>query len=198
VILSLHLDLIKDLPIVRPLTDDALLAAQQGDPAGFRVVYEDLAPAVLGYLVAKGVDDPEAVTQEVFLAIFGQLPSLEGGQPALRALIFSIAHARVVDHIRRAIRTPETTEYDPASDPRMSASAETVVLDSWENSGIALLLDQLHDDQREVILLRIVADLSVEQVATIMNRSVGAIKQLQRRGLNTLRDLITTRDYSKS
>ena len=46
----------------------------------------------------------------------------------------------------------------------------------------------LPDDQRSVLLLRILADLTVEQVAAVMGRSVGSVKALQRRGLRTLRD----------
>jgi len=47
---------------------------------------------------------------------------------------------------------------------------------------------ELPDDQRPVLLLRVLADLTVEQVAQVMGRSVGAVKALQRRGLRTLRD----------
>ena len=46
----------------------------------------------------------------------------------------------------------------------------------------------LPDDQRSVLLLRVLADLTVEQVAAVMGRSVGSVKALQRRGLRTLRD----------
>ena len=56
----------------------------------------------------------------------------------------------------------------------------------------------LNDEQREVLILRIVADLSVEQVAGIMDKSPGAIKQLQRRGLIALRELVKEKDYTSS
>ena len=55
------------------------------------------------------------------------------------------------------------------------------------------MLDQLPPDQREVLVLRIVADLTVEQVAGIMGRSSGAVKQLQRRGMVTLRAIVEAR-----
>jgi RNA polymerase sigma-70 factor (ECF subfamily) len=47
---------------------------------------------------------------------------------------------------------------------------------------------ELPDDQRSVLLLRVLADLTVEQIAQVMGKSVGAVKALQRRGLRTLRD----------
>ena len=52
------------------------------------------------------------------------------------------------------------------------------------------LLDQLPADQRDVLLMRVVADLSVEQTAAAIGRSAGAVKQLQRRGLIALRERV--------
>ena len=64
--------------------------------------------------------------------------------------------------------------------------------------GITSALVTLNDDQREVLVLRIVADLSVEQVAGIMDKTPGAIKQLQRRGLIALRELVKEKDHAAS
>jgi RNA polymerase sigma-70 factor (ECF subfamily) len=49
------------------------------------------------------------------------------------------------------------------------------------------LCAELSDDQREVLILRIVGDLTVEQVSLIVGKSVGAVKALQRRALTSLR-----------
>jgi RNA polymerase sigma-70 factor (ECF subfamily) len=57
------------------------------------------------------------------------------------------------------------------------------------------LLDHLGGDQREVLALRIVAGLTVEQVADIMGKSAGAVKQLQRRALITLREHSVVKEY---
>jgi len=54
------------------------------------------------------------------------------------------------------------------------------------------LCAELPDDQRSVLLMRILADLTIEQVAQAMGRSVGATKALQRRGLRTLRTRLET------
>lgn len=177
------------------LSDEVLTAAQSGDHAAFGLLYAGLAPAVLGYLTAKGLDDPEGVTQDVFLTVFAKLASVSGGVEGLRTFAFSVAHARMVDEVRRRSRRPEMSGYDPATDARVSHSAETVVMESIGADGVTELLDRLNADQREVLTLRIVADLSVEQVAQIMGRSTGAIKQLQRRGLAKLKDLVEERAY---
>ncbi len=57
------------------------------------------------------------------------------------------------------------------------------------------LLDVLGEDQKEVLTLRIIADLTVEQVAEIMGKSAGAVKQLQRRALDRLREHSAVKDY---
>ena len=49
------------------------------------------------------------------------------------------------------------------------------------------LLDGLPEDQRNVMVLRIVADLTVEQVAQVLGKRPGAVKALQRRALDSLR-----------
>jgi RNA polymerase sigma factor (sigma-70 family) len=165
------------------------------DPAVlFSAVYRTFSGAVLGYLRARGVDDPEAVTQDVFLAFFPKVDSLTGGLPGAKSLLFSIAHARMVDHYRRLERRPGLASYDPLQDSRSTASAEDQVL--GQNGGAAALLEGLADDHREVLALRVVADLSIEQVAVIMGKSQGAIKQLQRRALQNLKDQTLRRNQA--
>lgn len=155
----------------------------------FTVAYRQHAAAVRGYLRSQGLDDPEAVTQDVFLGLFPRLADISGGAEGLRSLLFSIAHARVVDHHRRRSASPSVSEYDPESDRRTTHSAEDVALAS--HSDVEILLHSLPDDYREVLALRIIADLSLEATAQIMGKSTGAVKQLQRRALGVLRTQLT-------
>ncbi len=176
--------------MVRMLPDDALARAQQGDPAGFEWIYSQLSPLVLGYFSGRGAEDPEGLTQEVFLTVFTKLTSLRGGPGALRTFVFSVAHARWVDEVRRKARGPVLTGYEPEADSRTSASAESVALDRFGEGNVEELLAALKDEHREVLLLRIVAGLTLEQVGDVMERSTGSIKQLQRRGLLRLKELV--------
>lgn len=165
------------------------------DPAViFGAVYRTFSGAVLGYLKARGVDDPEAVTQDVFLAFYPKIGELTGGLQGAKSLVFSIAHARMVDYYRRVERRPDFTPYDPLQDSRSTASAEDHVL--GHGDGAAHLLEGLAEDHREVLALRVVADLSIEQVAGIMGKSPGAIKQLQRRALQNLKDQTLKRNQA--
>jgi RNA polymerase sigma-70 factor (ECF subfamily) len=170
------------------LTDDMVTLGRTEPSVLLERAYHQLAPSVRGYLQARGVDDPEAVTHDVFLALYPQLSSIRGGASGLRMLVFAIAHARSVDHHRRRAMVPPTTEYDPEWDQRTTGSAEDQAMESLSAAGALEILARLSDDQREVLSLRIVADLSLEQTATLMNKSTGAVKQLQHRALTNLRN----------
>jgi RNA polymerase sigma factor (sigma-70 family) len=175
------------------LTDEALAFGRANPAELFSTVYREFSSSVLGYLLARGVDDPEAVTQDVFLALYPRVSTVSGGVTGLRTLIFSIAHARSVDQHRQRARSPMITEYLPELDSRLAASAEDHVLDSASDSDVLELLGCLGDDQREVLSLRIIADLSLEQTASIMNKTPGAIKQLQRRALGNLKQTLESK-----
>lgn len=169
---------------------DALAAAQCGEAWALRVLYDDLAPRVHGYFVARGARDPEDLTSEVFLAVFPRLGWLQGGVAGLRTLVFSVAHARLVDDLRRRSRQPDAAEYEPERDLRSSPSSEDEAAVGLGTQRAISLLSRLPEDQRNVILLRHLGDLTIEEVARALGKSPGAVKQLQRRGLLALRDLL--------
>jgi RNA polymerase sigma-70 factor, ECF subfamily len=170
-----------------PITDETVTSGHGDGASLFTIVYRSLSRAVAGYLRAGGVDDPEAVTHDVFLALYPKLRSVHGGAEGLRVLVFSIAHARLVDHHRRRGRTAAPVEYDPGRDDRLSASAEDLVVDGDAEANALAMLAGLSEDHREVLRLRIIAELSVNDVAAIMQKSPGAIMQLQHRALASLR-----------
>lgn len=166
---------------------ELVAAAQLGEAWALRAVYDELAPKVQGYLRARGAREPEDLTSEVFLTVFARLSALTGGAAGLRTFTFSVAHARLVDDLRRGSRRRDEAPYDDRCDHRTVPSAE----DEAEGRESAVRVQQmlliLPADQQAVLALRIVADLSLEETARAIGRSVGAVKQLQRRGLLALK-----------
>lgn len=155
--------------------------------ARFTAAYHQLSPRVLGYLRSHGVDDPEALTHEVFLALYQNFERITGGDDGVRTMTFSIAHARLVDHLRSRTVRPVGVPFEADSDPRRAPSAEDVVVETVGRHGALALLHALGDDQRDAVSLRVIAGLSLDETAQVMGRSVGAVKQLQRRALHSLR-----------
>ncbi len=175
------------------LTEREAAAAAVGESAALRRVYEELAPAISGYLRARGSDDPEGLTQDVFVALLPRLGRLQGGVQGLRTLAFSIAHARFVDESRRRGKRPAPVPFDPDDDTRATGSAEQTAMDRAESVEIVELLECLNPDQRSVVALRVVSQLTLEETAQVIGKSVGAVKQLQRRGLLVLREHVQAR-----
>ncbi len=169
--------------------DDVLAAAQAGAAWAFETLYRDLSPAVTGYLRLHGAAEPDDLASETFLGVFTGLAGFRGDEGALRAWVFTIAHRRLVDDWRRRSRRPRLA--DDAGDQLPEApggNVEDDVLTRLGTETVHHLCAGLPADQRSVLLLRVLADLTVEQVAGVMGRSVGSVKALQRRGLRTLRD----------
>ncbi len=168
--------------------DDVLTAAQAGAGWAFEVLYRDLSPVVTGYLRLHGAAEPDDLASETFIGVFTGLAGFRGDEEALRSWVFTIAHRRLIDDWRKRSRRPQVTddESDLALLPGGDAEDDALIRVGTED--VHRMCAGLPDDQRSVLLLRVLADLTVEQVAGVMGRSVGSVKALQRRGLRTLRD----------
>jgi RNA polymerase sigma-70 factor (ECF subfamily) len=178
------------MSVTSTLDDETVTAATNGDAEAMTVVYTVLAPKVLGYLQARGAEDPEGLTNEVFLHVLRRLEGLVGGAAGLRTFVFSVAHARLVDDVRRRARRPAELSYEPELDDRREPSAEHAAVQALRSGHLEEALGRLNADQRSVISLRVLGDLSIEQTASVLGKSTGAVKQLQRRGLLALRSLL--------
>jgi RNA polymerase sigma factor (sigma-70 family) len=178
-----------------PVMEDfprVLQGARRGSDAAWATLYRALAPGVIGYLRAQSAPDPEDLAGEVFLQVVRDLHRFEGDGGQFRSWVFSIAHHRLLDARRRAVRRPAS----PA--PPGDLHDRGAVGDSEEEAlallgiqRVARLLDRLTPDQRNVLLLRIVGDLSVEQVGAALSKRPGAVRVLQHRGLVRLRREMT-------
>jgi len=176
--------------------DQVLTRARAGSGEAFTLLYGDLVRPVAAYLRARGVREVEDLTSEVFLAVFSGVDRFTGGQEQFRSWVFTIAHRRVVDHWRTGSRRVPQAPYDPDDDDRVVESAEAQALHALGEERVLELLALLTDDQREVLVLRIVADLTVEQVSEVVGKRPGAVKALQHRGLATLRRILESEAVS--
>lgn len=169
------------------LNDDLVEQARQGDHDALGEIYRHLAPRVARYLAIRGADDPEALTNDVFLAVIPRMADLTGGASGMTALVFRIAHSRYVDDVRRRARRPVAVEYEMEADPRQTAAAETEALENLAHEAADRLIRTLKPEHAATLSLRIVSDLSLVETAAVLGKSVGAVKQLQRRALESLK-----------
>jgi len=165
-----------------------LQAARAGSEAAWTHIYKELAPGVIGYLRGQGSRDPEDLAGDVFLEVVRDLHRFEGDLTQFRSWVFSIAHLRLLDARRREGRRPVRPAVpELLSDKGGVGDSEQEALAALGVERVERLLNVLSQDQRDVLLLRIVGDLSVDQVATALGKRPGAVRVLQHRGLARLR-----------
>ena len=167
-------------------------ACRVGAEWAWRQVYEDVAPSLLRYHRARGTADPEDLVGETFVRVVRGLPGFEGSEEQFRAWVFAISRRRAIDLARSAGRRPEVLAPMDELIPRGAmGDVEDEAMRSLERERVGEILDGLTADQRDVLLLRLLADLTIEQVATALGKSSGAVKALQARGLEHVRRQIS-------
>jgi RNA polymerase sigma factor (sigma-70 family) len=165
-----------------------LAAARRGDDVAWIELYHELAPIIIGYLRAQRLPDAEDVAGDVLLEVVRDLHRFEGNADNLRSWALAITHHRLLDARRRTSRRPQraeaTTDTDelPAPDDPESETLGRLGFGRLEPA-----LKNLTEDQRTVLLLRVIGDLPIAEVARITGKRPGAVKQLQRRAAEAMR-----------
>ena len=169
-------------------------AAKDGDETAWAHIFHEYAPAVAGYARAQGVADVDDLVGDVFHGVFRNIGSFTGTEERFRSWIFVIAHHRIVDDRRRRSRAVVESRWDspePRANGDVAHAIETTALDHLGTERVLELCARLAPDQRDVLTLRIVGDLTIEQIADVLDKSPGAVKALQRRGLGALRKILS-------
>lgn len=178
--------------------DDILGAAQRAQEWAWTEIYSWLAPQLGGYFRVRGFRDPDDLVGEVFVQIARNVGSFRGDLEGFKSWVFMIAHNRLANERRRMYRKPQTVIGDMAIvDDRRSPSAEEEALTLLGRDRVMFLLGGLTADQRDVLALRVVAGFSLEDTARITGKTLGAVKQLQRRGLEALRGEVVAEGVTK-
>ena len=167
-----------------------LTAAQAGGEWAYERVYRSLAPAVAGYLRVQGAADADDLTSEVFERAFTNLGRFSGDEAQFRSWVFTIAHHRLTDERRRAGRRPVRADGDVSELPAGAVPAgdvEDEAVRRLATERVRRLCEGLAPDQRDVLLLRMLAALTVDEIADALGKTPGAVKALQRRGLAAIR-----------
>ncbi|MDZ7731854.1 MAG: RNA polymerase sigma factor [Acidimicrobiia bacterium] len=174
-----------------PSFPEILRAAQQGDGWALEHLFHLLSGRIRAFLTARGLEDPEASASEVFVRAFRAIADFEGDQSAYEAWIFTIARRLAIDEHRRAERRPHQVEDDQLAEREAPDDVEVQAVEQLDQSDAQALLDGLSPDQREVVVLRIIAGLSTEQVSEILDKRPDAVRALQHRGLANIRRRIS-------
>jgi RNA polymerase sigma-70 factor, ECF subfamily len=161
-----------------------LVEAAQRDPSCFAELYESNFDQVYAFVSRRvpSREEAEDVTAEVFHQALAGLPTFEWQGTPFVAWLLGIASHLIARRWQRAARQPEVSadelEFVAASDPTEQQTLFTQ------------LVDRLPDDQRHVVRRRFLDQRSIREIAQELGRSEGAIKQLQLRAIESLRNQV--------
>jgi RNA polymerase sigma-70 factor (ECF subfamily) len=168
--------------------DSVLAAARDGADWAVAVIYGDLHPRLANYFRAQEPRVADDLESEVWLAFAQGIGRFEGDEDALRGWVFSIARRRLADYRRTAARrktAPAPAEQLDRADAG-GGPDDVVLADLAAQDAARFVVDNLPAEQAEIVLLRVLAGLSVEEVATMLGKKPGTIRVMQHRALRRL------------
>ena len=170
---------------------DLVLRAQH-DRRAFAHLYRQYLPQIYRYCYRRlgSQEAAEDATSRIFTQALAALPRYQERGGSFRAWLFTIAHHVVVDEARRARPVSSLDEASAVVDP--GPPLEDVVIRSEEGQALATVMARLTPDQRRVVELRL-SGLTAVEIAAVMGRSHGTIRNLHHRALVRLRELLGVR-----
>ena len=180
--------------------DDALLIekAQGGDVDAFGELYERYAATIFRFIYSQSLHrlDAEDLSAEVFLKAWQALPRYQDQGFSFSPYLFRIARNTLIDSRRKRRLTKDISENEMRNIPDKRASEPSELMaEKAKHNDLVMILGQLREDYRTVLILRFFNDLSPEEISDVMGRSVGAVRVLQHRALSSLRKLIPSQSY---
>jgi RNA polymerase sigma-70 factor (ECF subfamily) len=176
--------------MVDPHRPDIILRAQRGDVDAIGTLYDQHQDAIFRYLWARLGErqTAEDLTGDVFMRMLSALPNYRPTAP-FRAWLYRIARNLLVDHFRKHAQAPVPLHHAevrvaPEADP-VTIAEQTLTIERLHRA--LLKLDEV---QREVVTLRFLSGLSLQETAAALEKTEPAIKALQHRGLAALRQAL--------
>jgi RNA polymerase sigma-70 factor (ECF subfamily) len=159
-----------------------LIEAAQKDPSRFAELYEENFGRVWAFVIRRVRDRSIAqdITSEVFHQALKNVKKFEWRGLPFAVWLYRIAANAIADHFARTAREQQGGERENTVAPREMETIE-------RRASLYRFVDRLPIDQRRVLVMRFGEERSIREIASAIGRSEGAVKQLQWRGLQTLR-----------
>ncbi len=167
---------------------DLVTRAQGGDVDAIGMLYDQHYESIFRYLWLR-VNDlklAEDLTGDVFMRMLSALPRYQPMGMPFRAWLYRIAHNLLVDHWRKPGNC-EPIPLDLIEEQTDDGDLSLKVERNFLVAHVSRAMTQLEPNQHEVIVLRFVMGLSLQEVARAVGKTEGAVKSLQHRGLAALR-----------
>jgi RNA polymerase sigma-70 factor (ECF subfamily) len=172
-----------------PQRTDKTQARMQNE-AQLAELYEEYYDRIAHYALAHIGDrnDAEDIAGETFLKALKSIDSYQERGVPMQAWLFKIAHNLIVDYLRKKAKLrvqPIDATPIPVYDDPAAVAERNIELDR-----VTTAMTELTNDQREVVRLRFLGGLTSKEVAMIMNKSDGSVREMQRAAIEKLRNIL--------
>lgn len=167
---------------------------RRGDPDAVGEVYVNLADRLLGYLIARVRDraTAEDLLEATFIELLRKGHTINGGAAAIKVWLFRSAYFNALDHIRKVKRRAEDSveDFTHLDVEDGDATPGEIAVRNERRQVVRAAMGHLSEDQRTVLQMRYVGELSAPEVAEVLGKTEGAVRSLQHRGERALARLL--------
>ena len=163
------------------------------DPDAFGLLYDEYVDQIFRYVYYKvgNFAESQDLTGQTFLKAFENIDSYEMRDVAFSSWLYRIAHNLVVDYFRKESKRESVTLEERPPVPSNRGNPVDMVMAEMDSERLYKAMHKLTHNQREVLVLKFIDNLSNSQVSEIMGISVGAVKSTQKRGLLSLNRIMS-------
>ncbi len=178
-----------------PAEAEFVRRAAAGDQDAAARLFAEIRPVVVRYCEARlgrmptSYGTAEDVAQDVCLTVLRVLPRFRDQGRPFAAFVYGIAARKVSEARRSASRHPQISLESLSGHPDPAGGPEEVVLAADLSARLRQMLEHLSPVQRQVLVLRVAAGMSSDQVAAILGISVTGVRVTQHRALRRLSTL---------
>ncbi len=173
--------------------------ARRGDAEAYGALYDRYVDALYRFIALKvrGREAAEDLTHEVFLVGWQKLPSYREYGLKFSSWLYRIARNKVIDYYRRE-RSTEALENVPETRLVAAGGPADEVERGMMMAEVRSSLTRLNDDQRDVVIMRFIEGLTHEEIAEILGKTQGAVRLIQHRALDNLRQSMHIHEYLRT
>lgn len=171
-----------------------LLRLKKKDPEAFAQLYGLYVTPIYRFIYFKVAtrQDAEDLTSEVFLKIWQYITETDHRIDNLRALLYRTARNLVIDTYRKKAKrdlVQDSEVLNTIEDERQQSLLSNIET-GMEMENIELVLRRIKDDYREIIILHYIEELSIGEIAKILDKSKGSVRVALHRALKVARELL--------
>jgi RNA polymerase sigma-70 factor (ECF subfamily) len=164
--------------------------AREGRQESFAVIYSHYVPQIFRFVLFKvsGRQTAEDLTHEIFLSAWQNIKGYKQREFPISSWLYQIARNKVIDHYRTSKKNISIDTEDFNEEAIGFYEQKNLDL-SLNVEKIKSLIKLLKQEYQDVIIMRYIEDLDHREIASALNKSEGAVRLMQHRAINILKEL---------